>query len=79
MPSQAFSRRTRGRTTSAVRDAEAHLKPGKRHAVNALRIALVVRPRVLRENGMAFAGLEVRFRVADGAVYVVEVTEERDG
>lgn len=32
-----------------------------------------------RVYGMAFAGLEVRFRVADGAVYVVEVTEERDG
>ena len=32
-----------------------------------------------RIYGMAFAGLEVRFRVADGAVYVVEVTEERDG
>ena len=32
-----------------------------------------------RIYGMAFAGLEVRFRVVDGAVYVVEVTEERDG
>ena len=32
-----------------------------------------------RVYGMAFAGLEVRFRVADGAVYVVEVTEKRDG
>ena len=32
-----------------------------------------------RIYGMAFAGLEVRFRVADGAVYVVEVTEKRDG
>ena len=32
-----------------------------------------------RVYGMAFAGLEVRFRVADGAVYVVEVREERDG
>ena len=32
-----------------------------------------------RVYGMAFAGLEVRVRVADGAVYVVEVTEERDG
>ena len=32
-----------------------------------------------RVYGMAFAGLEVRFRVADGTVYVVEVTEERDG
>ena len=32
-----------------------------------------------RVYGMAFAGLEVRFRGADGAVYVVEVTEERDG
>ena len=32
-----------------------------------------------RIYGMAFAGLEVRFRVADGAVYVVEVREERDG
>ena len=45
---------------SAVRDAEAHLKPGKRHAVNTLRIALVVRPRVLRENACEGIALVLR-------------------
>ena len=32
-----------------------------------------------RLYGMRFAGLEVRFRVADGAVEVVELTEAQDG
>ena len=32
-----------------------------------------------RLYGMRFAGLEVRFRVADGAVHVVELTEAQDG
>lgn len=32
-----------------------------------------------RLYGMRFAGLEVRFHVADGAVHVVELTEARDG
>ena len=32
-----------------------------------------------RIYGMRFAGLEVRFRVADGAVEVVELTEAQDG
>lgn len=32
-----------------------------------------------RIYGMRFAGLEVRFRVADGVVEVTELTEERDG
>ena len=45
---------------SAVRDAEAHLKPGKRHAVNALRIALVVRPRILCENACEGIALVLR-------------------
>ena len=34
--------------------------PGKRHAVNALRIALVVRPRVLRENACEGIALVLR-------------------
>ena len=32
-----------------------------------------------RVYGMCFAGLEVRFRVAEGVLTVVEVTEEKDG